>query len=163
MAPNKYTITVKNLNGSDQNYSLFNQKPIINGKVQEQIFSNVFCNISVPTDQTADVTISTQYKAVVGTHKGDDESVKVKVGMTRDITLGVTNNDGTVTNGTTLEFTRATNGAPTFSADPLPSTGFTGAFAIKTPSNKGWTKDDARDGKEASPPLPSRPTISERP
>ncbi|KAK4124715.1 hypothetical protein N657DRAFT_670631 [Parathielavia appendiculata] len=146
MAPNKYTITIRNENGSDQNYSLFNQKPIINGKVQEQIFSNVFCNFSTAVGQTAEVTISTQYKAVVGTHKGDDKSVQVKVGMTRDVTLGVMNNDGTVTNGTTLEFALASNGAPTFSAEPLPSSGFVNAFAIKAPADKGWDKSDAKAG-----------------
>lgn len=144
--PNKYQITIKNQSGSAQDYSLFNQKPIINGKVQKDVYSNVFCNFSTAPGDTAEITISTQYKAVVGTHKGSGDAVKVKVGSTRDISLGVANDDGTVNNGTTIQFTRADNGAPTFASDPLPSVGFANAFAIKAPSNAGWTKDDARDG-----------------
>jgi hypothetical protein len=145
--PNKYQITIKNMSGSAQDYSLFNQKPIINGKVQKDVYSNVFCNFSTAPGDTAEITISTQYRAVVGTHKGSGDAVRVKVGLTRDISLGVVNDDGTVNNGTTLQFARAENGAPTFAADPLPSVGFANAFAIKAPSGAGWTKDDARDGK----------------
>ncbi|KAK4103805.1 hypothetical protein N658DRAFT_548374 [Parathielavia hyrcaniae] len=146
MAPNKCTITIRNESGSDLNYSLFNEKPIIHAKMQEQIFSNVFCNVSTAAGQVVEVTINTQYTAVVGTHKGDDETVRVKVGLSRDITLGVTNNEGYIIPGTTLEFALASNKAPTFSAEPLPPSGLVNTFAIKSPANKGWDKADAKAG-----------------
>ncbi|KAK9418682.1 hypothetical protein SUNI508_07939 [Seiridium unicorne] len=142
--PNSYVITIKNNSDAAQDYSIFNAKPVINGKVQKDIYSNVFCNFSTAKNDTAEVTLSTQYKAVVGSHRQDGEAVQVKVGQTRDVNLGLANDDGTVTNGTTLEFTRAAeNGAPTFSEDELASAGFANAFAIKCPANSGWAKSDA--------------------
>lgn len=40
--PNNYNITVKNKSGSLQQYALFNKVPIVSGKVQEQVWSNIF-------------------------------------------------------------------------------------------------------------------------
>lgn len=151
MAPNTYTITIRNENGSDQNYSLINKKPIINGMAQEQIFSNVLCNLSTAAGQVAEVAIRPHYKAVVGTRNGDDGSVRVRVGMSRDVKLGEISSEGTVINGTTLEFALAGNGTPTFSDAELPSAGIVNAFAIKAPTNKGWDKSDAKAGKRHSP------------
>lgn len=39
--PNNYNITVKNKSGSLQQYALFNKVPIVSGKVQEQVWSNI--------------------------------------------------------------------------------------------------------------------------
>ncbi|KXH62589.1 hypothetical protein CNYM01_02792 [Colletotrichum nymphaeae SA-01] len=128
----KYNITVQNQSGSQQKYVLFNKAPVVTGRVQGQIWSNVFATGNTPEGSQTNFTFSGQYSAVVATSQGSPSSgVQVNVSGERDVTLGSKKDDGTAVPGSTLQLIVAED-APQFSNNPLLNSAFSNAFEIQT-------------------------------
>ncbi|KAI0390902.1 hypothetical protein F5Y17DRAFT_461333 [Xylariaceae sp. FL0594] len=149
---NSYTITIQNNTGVYKDYALFTAKPEITGQVQPQIWSNVFCTAGSGPDDTARFVIYKQFYAMKGSSSGSIKSgATVKVGKTVNVTLGKTNDDGSVTPGTSLNYITTNEGTesepnlfPNFDPQPLPSGGQPGCFEIQTTGP--FTPEDVSNG-----------------
>lgn len=129
---NKYTITVRNKSGAQQHYALFNKPPKVTGRVQGQIWSNVFATGNTPNKSQAHFSLYTQYFAIVGSSQGTPANgVVVDVSGERPVNLGYTQSNGKHVAGTTLAL-QVTDGAPQFSETPYPDGSYVNAFEIKT-------------------------------
>ncbi|GFP60264.1 hypothetical protein TASIC1_0017002600 [Trichoderma asperellum] len=130
--PNSYNITVKNQSGSLQQYALFNKVPIVSGKVQEQVWSNIFAVDKAAKDQQISFDLVNEYNAIVGKKKSNPSgSVTVTVTGTQPVTLGYTQPNGQPVPGTSLSMFVADD-TPQFSATPLPNASFPNAYEIRT-------------------------------
>jgi hypothetical protein len=160
--PNTYSITIKNESGQEQDYSLFSKPPKVTGKVQPEIFSNVFATALASSPSISNFTIQTQYLAVVGSSTGTPrDAVQVNVTQMRGVTLGTVAADGTANPGTTLKLGFAKNGAPTFEKDELKPTSDECAFAIVTPSGVFDDKTAIGSKFEQSNPPGTREILTE--
>ncbi|KAH7146279.1 hypothetical protein EDB81DRAFT_934207 [Dactylonectria macrodidyma] len=142
---NKYNIKVINKSGAQQQYALFNKPPIVTGRVQGQIWSNVFAKGNTPKGSSANFTVYNQYYAVVGTSNGaPNVGVEVNVTGDREVQLGTTNPNGTAVPGTTLQLL-VSEDAPQFSDNPLPNGSYPNAFEIQTGND--FTLQQATKGR----------------
>ncbi|KAK1723555.1 hypothetical protein CaCOL14_001182 [Colletotrichum acutatum] len=141
---NKYSITVQNQSGSQQQYVLFNKPPMVSGRVQGQIWSNVFAHGNTPRGSRATFSVFSQYYAIVATSQGSPSTgVEIDVTSERDVILGSLKDDGTAVPGTTLQLIVAKD-APQFSDTPLPNSSFSNAFEIQTGND--FTVAQAKQG-----------------
>ncbi|KAF4945117.1 hypothetical protein FSARC_14510 [Fusarium sarcochroum] len=129
---NRYTIQVKNQSGVNQAYALFNQIPRVTGRVQDQIWSNVFATGRAPPSATTSFEVYKQYYAVVGTSTGmPQDGVEVDVSGSKEVTLGSLEPTGVAVPGTTLELIIEDNG-PQFGNSPENDEASPRAFEIQT-------------------------------
>lgn len=130
--PNTYTITVKNRSNNLQQYALFNKVPIVSGKVQEQIWSNIFAVDKAANKQDVLFELVNEYNAIVGKKRSNPSgSVTVTVTGTEPVNLGYTQPNGQPVPGTSLSMLVADD-TPQFSADALPNASFPNAYEIRT-------------------------------
>lgn len=130
--PNTYTITVKNRSGSLQQYALFNKVPLVSGKVQEQIWSNIFAVDKASNKQEILFELVNEYNAIVGKKRSNPSgSVTVTVTGTEPVTLGYTEPNGQPIPGTSLSMLVADD-TPQFATDALPNASFPNAYEIRT-------------------------------
>ncbi|KAJ0305871.1 hypothetical protein COL5a_002674 [Colletotrichum fioriniae] len=129
---NKYNITVQNQSGSQQQYVLFSKPPKVTGRVQGQIWSNIFATGNTPRGSRTIFSVLSQYYAIVATSQGSPSmGVEVDVSSERDVILGSLKDDGTAVPGTTLQLI-VDEDAPQFSDSPLPNSASPNAFEIQT-------------------------------
>jgi|SRR3569833_28045 len=148
---NKYTITVKNQSGAQQHYALFNKAPKVTGRVQGQIWSNIFATGNTPNHSQAHFSLYTQYYAIVGSSQGSPAmGVEVDVSGEVPVDLGTTRSNGEAVPGTTLGL-KVDDGAPQFNPDPYPNGSYVNAFEIRT--GPDFSIAEARKGKPAFMPL----------
>lgn len=152
--PERYTITVTNKSSNPQNYALFNKQPQVTGTVQDKIWSNVFATKKVAPGQMVTFEIINEYHAIVGQkQQNDSKTFSVTVAGTAPVTLGKTNDDGTVTPGTTLSMV-VEDDTPQFTAEALPNSSQPNAFEIRTGD---FSNTKAKKGKSTriglSPPV----------
>ena len=134
MSSTIYEITIYNKSGSDQNYVLFNEQPIISNVVAADIWLNVFKKRTVADGGAATFKITKNYGAVCGSADNTPgNAVSVSVGTPMPVTLGTASPNGTVdTWGTTLIVDIA-NDTPRFkTVNPEDNKGAIGAFEIRT-------------------------------
>lgn len=150
---NQYVITIENNSDSAQSYALFTAQPEITGEVEPKIWNNVFATGNALPRQVTVFTVYKQYFALTGASSGSPAAgVTVNVSGTQKVTLGVKNNDGTVTSGSTVKYiTQKLNTAsgpvliPGFSDTKQPDGGLANAFQIKTDTSFKVT--DVENGK----------------
>lgn len=141
--PNSYNITVRNKSGSLQQYALFNKVPIVSGKVQEQVWSNIFAVDKAAKDQEISFDLVNEYYAIVGKKKSNPSgSVTVTVTGTEPVTLGYTQPNGQPVPGTSLGML-VTEDVPQFSSTALPNASFPNAYEIRTGD---FSNKDAKTG-----------------
>jgi hypothetical protein len=128
-----YEISIKNDSGSDQNYCIFNDQPLINNVVREDIWMNVFQKKMIPDGGTGLFKITKKFGAVCGyADKTPNNNVSVSVGTPKAVSLGISDDSGNLkTKGTTFTV-KIENGTPRFSKDPQTNGGLIGAFEIIT-------------------------------
>lgn len=130
--PNSYNITIKNKSGNLQQYALFNKVPKVSGKVQEQIWSNIFAVDKAAHNQEIEFELVNEYNAIVGKKKSNPSgTVTVTVTGTESVTLGYTESNGQPVPGTSLRML-VTDDTPQFSPAALPNASFPGAYEIRT-------------------------------
>lgn len=130
--PNNYNITIKNKSGSLQQYALFNKVPIVSGRVQEQVWSNIFAVDKAANKQEILFELVNEYNAIVGKKKANASgSVTITVTGTEPVTLGYTEPTGQPVPGTSLSMLVADD-TPQFSTDALPNASFPNAYEIRT-------------------------------
>lgn len=129
--PNTYTIRVENQSGAQQKYAFFTEKPQVTGKVQGQIWQNVFASAGAANTHTATITVYQQYFAMCGSSQGKPAGgVTVNVTGMSLVTLGSKAKDGTIIPGTTLPFT-VIDEVPQFGAE-LSKTSYVNAYQVNT-------------------------------
>lgn len=142
---NKYSITVKNQSGAQQHYALFNKPPVVTGRVQGQIWANVFATGNTPQGSQAHFTMYTQYYGIVGSSQGTPaDGVVVDVTGESAVDLGSTTANGTAVPGTSLHL-KVSDGAPQFDTNPNPNASYVNAFEIRTAND--FTINEAKKGK----------------
>jgi hypothetical protein len=130
--PNTYSITVKNLSGSLQQYALFNKVPVVSGKVQEQVWSNIFAVDKAAKSQEISFEVVNEYSAIVGKKKSNPSgTVTVTVTGTEPVTLGYTQPNGQPVPGTSLSMV-VSDETPQFSDVTFPKASFPNAYEIRT-------------------------------
>lgn len=130
--PNQYSIKIQNNSGNDQNYVIFAKAPIISGSVQSKIWTNVLDSAQTQDTESATFEIYKQYYAVCGNSHGSiEDGVKVTVRGAKNVDLGILNDDGTRTPGTTLKLT-VTKNAPFFDLNLPAPTAYPNSFEIDT-------------------------------
>jgi len=86
----------------------------VTGRVQGQIWANVFATGNTPATASAHFSVYTQYYAIVGSSQGTPaDGVVVDVNAEQPVNLGSTTAQGTAVPGTTLSL-NVTDGAPQF-------------------------------------------------
>ena len=141
---NKYTITVKNQSGAQQHYALFNKPPVVTGRVQGQIWANVFATGNTPSNSVAHFQMLTQYYGIVGSSQGTPaDGVVVDVTGERAVELGQLSSNGTQVPGTTLTL-KVVDEAPQFDQTPNPNGSYVNAFEIR--SGTDFTIAEAKKG-----------------
>ena len=141
--PNTYTIIIQNNSGSNHDYALFTDKPIVSGTVGSQIFQNVFAIAATGKDQSATVQITRDFYAICGAaNVSPAPGVVVNVAGTHKINLGAKASDGTVIGGTSLPF-NGDDGFAQFGPEISPSNGQANAFNIVTANT--FTLDEAKN------------------
>jgi len=151
--PNTYSITVQNKSGSQQQYALFNKVPQVTGKVQEQIWSNVFATGSGAHDMSVGFSVTNETYAIVGMKKTHpSKKVIVSVAGSKPVTLGRTQADGQAVPGSTLKVI-VNQTVPQFSTDALPDSSVPHAFSIQTGE---FSNKEAKDSKR-------QPTLNHTP
>ena len=141
---NKYTILVKNQSGAQQHYALFNKPPVVTGRVQGQIWANVFATGNTPSNSNAHFAMYTQYYGIVGSSQGTPaDGVEVDVTGEIPVSLGSTAANGTQIPGTSLTL-KVTDDAPQFDPTPNPNGSYINAFEIR--SGTDFTINEARKG-----------------
>ncbi len=114
---------------------------------------------AAPTQDTeyAFFKIYKQYYAVCGNSHGSmEDGVKVTVRDAKPVSLGVMNDDGTRTAGTTLKL-NFSKGAPFFDLNLPPSTSYPNAFEIDTQPD--FTMLEAKQSKSPFRPIQSSPKM----
>lgn len=140
--PNTYTIRVINNSGAQQKYAFFTEKPQVTGRVQGQIWQNVFASAGAAPSQTAVITVYQQYFAMCGSSQGKPaDGVTVNVTGMSLVTLGSKARDGTQLPGTTLPFT-VIDEVPQFGAE-VAKTSYVNAYQVNTDGS--FTVKDAQN------------------
>jgi hypothetical protein len=141
--PNTYNITIKNHSGSLQQYALFNQVPKVSGRVQDQVWSNIFAVDKAANRQEMSFDLVNEYNAIVGKKKRNPSgSVTVTVTGTEPVTLGTVQPNGQPVPGTSLIMI-VDQDVPQFSTDALPNSSFPNAYEIRTGT---FSNSDAKSG-----------------
>ncbi|KAF4337525.1 hypothetical protein FBEOM_8623 [Fusarium beomiforme] len=130
--PNTYTITIQNNSGTNQNYALFNEKPVVTSSVASKVWNNALKIAPAGPGSSTTFTINSQYYAYVGSSSGvpGQDDVAVSVSTANPVDLGSTDLQGNPKKGTTLKMD-VVDMAPQFTGKAA-ANGSLGAFGINT-------------------------------
>ena len=142
-----YEIVIRNKSGVQQTYSLFGEKPEIEGVDKEKVWTNVIMSQeNVHSDATAKFTIWRDYYAVCGSVSGGHaHGSQIIVGMTKPVTLSSQSPNGTI-QGTVLSM-KADDETPPYFDDDRPSFSATGVGYFGVVTGKGFTQEVATQSK----------------
>lgn len=140
------TIIIKNRTGIAQSYQIFAGTPAVGGGTPSGMRSHVYQSSGrTPNGATVKFTLSREYYAAVGTKRGSESGSQVTtVASVKPVALGVSNPDGTLTPGTTLDMVVA-EGVPTFGDEPTEPSGWSKSFAVRTHGD--FSSEEARESK----------------
>ena len=141
----RYTVTIRNKSGYDQNYVIFSQPPTITSSVQPKIWSTILDAAEVPTFQTTTFELHNEPHAICArTYSGPAHGTRVAINGVEQVTLGVLNDDNSSTPGTTLRFKTGKN-TPFFEKSESAASSLPNAFSITTAPD--FTVAQAKDRK----------------
>lgn len=150
-----YTIQITNKTGAQQNYLIFNEAPLINDRVEDNVWLNVFYKKAVPNSQTISFKLTNKYSAVCGSADAKPgNNVSVSVGAPSPVTLGQADSSGRLSKpGTSYKLT-VVDGAPQFTPGPQTPAGKINAFEILT--DDSFTYSQAVNGESCQISIPRR-------
>ena len=139
-----HTITVQNQSGSLHNY-IISQEPIVKSDESPNLWPCVLSHAKVPFEAVASFTVNRPnpfYAYAVTSNDPPGHGVQATTEAKKPIELGRQQADGTLVNGTSVEFV-VRDGAPDLDARSLPPHGNSNSFEIRTGD---FSSDDATDG-----------------